>query len=315
MGDAIGLVIDGAVVPGESGTYPVTNPVRPAEVVFEAPSASPAQLDRAVAAARAAFPAWSAMAPEERAEVVAKAAAAAGAAVEALDLATPPHPRARQGAVGGAVRLGHHRRHGGRLRAARRRGPGRADHDRRRRARGTRGARALRRGGRPAAVQLAGVGVRQQGAARPPRRQHGGGQSSAHVPGSGAGRGRRHGRGPPPRSPERHQRARLRAGRDARVASRRGHGVVHRRRAHGPGRDGRRFERGSSCRSRARRERRRHRGARHRHRRRAGGPHRRCGLHHYRPGVHGHQAAVRARGQGPVHGGRPGGAGGERGGG
>src|SRR5580698_6298188 len=88
MGDAIGLVIDGAVVPGESGTYPVTNPVRPAEVVFDAPSASSGQLDRAVAAARAAFPAWSSMAPDERAELVAKAASAAGAAVEAQDLAT-----------------------------------------------------------------------------------------------------------------------------------------------------------------------------------------------------------------------------------
>jgi acyl-CoA reductase-like NAD-dependent aldehyde dehydrogenase len=88
MGDAIGLVIDGGVVPGEAGTYPVTNPVRPAEVVFAAPSASPGQLDRAVAAARAAFPSWAAMDPDERAELVAKAASAAGAAVESQDLAT-----------------------------------------------------------------------------------------------------------------------------------------------------------------------------------------------------------------------------------
>ena len=88
MGDAIGLVIDGGVVPGEAGTYPVTNPVRPAEVVFAAPSASPGQLDRAVAAARAAFPSWAAMDPAERAELVAKAASAAGAAVESEDLAT-----------------------------------------------------------------------------------------------------------------------------------------------------------------------------------------------------------------------------------
>ncbi|MDR3650831.1 MAG: aldehyde dehydrogenase family protein [Acidimicrobiales bacterium] len=88
MGDAIGLVIDGGVVPGEAGTYPVTNPVRPAEVVLEAPSASGAQLDRAVAAARAAFPSWAAMAPDERAELVGKASAAAGAAVESQDLAT-----------------------------------------------------------------------------------------------------------------------------------------------------------------------------------------------------------------------------------
>jgi acyl-CoA reductase-like NAD-dependent aldehyde dehydrogenase len=88
VGDAIGLVIDGAVVPGEAQSYAVTNPVRPAEVVFDAPSASPAQLDRAVTAARGAFPAWAAMDHEERAEMVAKAAAAAGAAVAAQDLAT-----------------------------------------------------------------------------------------------------------------------------------------------------------------------------------------------------------------------------------
>ena len=88
MGEAIGLVIDGGVVPGDEGTYPVTNPVRPAEVVLEAPSASAAQVDRAVAAARAAAPAWAARSHDDRAELVGKAAAAAGAAVEAHDLAT-----------------------------------------------------------------------------------------------------------------------------------------------------------------------------------------------------------------------------------
>ena len=87
MGEAIGLVIDGGVVPGAAGTYEVTNPVRPAEVVLEAPSASPDQLDAAVAAAVRAKGAWGAMDPAERAELVAKAAAAAGAAVEAHDLA------------------------------------------------------------------------------------------------------------------------------------------------------------------------------------------------------------------------------------
>jgi len=87
MGDGIGLVIDGAVVRGEAGTYSVTNPVRPAEVVLDAPSASPAQVDRAVAAARSASASWAAMAPAERAELVAKAASAAGAAVEAQGLA------------------------------------------------------------------------------------------------------------------------------------------------------------------------------------------------------------------------------------
>ena len=88
MGDAIGLVIDGGVVRGGAGSYEVTNPVRPAEVVFDAPSATPAQLDDAVAAARRAQGAWAALAPDERAEVVGKAAAAAGAVVEAHGLAT-----------------------------------------------------------------------------------------------------------------------------------------------------------------------------------------------------------------------------------
>jgi acyl-CoA reductase-like NAD-dependent aldehyde dehydrogenase len=85
--DAIGLVVDGEVVPGEAGTYPVTNPVRPAEVVLQAPSASIAQIDRAVAAARRAAPAWAALSHEERAEMVGKAAAAAGAVVTSSDLA------------------------------------------------------------------------------------------------------------------------------------------------------------------------------------------------------------------------------------
>jgi len=88
VGDSIGLVIDGGVVPGEGHAYPVTNPARPAEVVLGAPAASPAQVDRAVAAARRAQPAWAALSAPERAELVGKAAAAAGAAVEAHDLAS-----------------------------------------------------------------------------------------------------------------------------------------------------------------------------------------------------------------------------------
>ena len=88
MGDAIGLVIDGAVVPGESGTYAVTNPVRPAEVVFDAPSASPAQLDRAVAAARAAFPRGRPWPSRSGPRSSPRRPSAAGAAVESQDLAT-----------------------------------------------------------------------------------------------------------------------------------------------------------------------------------------------------------------------------------
>jgi acyl-CoA reductase-like NAD-dependent aldehyde dehydrogenase len=83
----MGLVIDGAVVPGASGTYPVTNPARPAEVVFDAPAASAGQLDQAVAAARRSFPGWAARSPEDRAAAVIAAAAAGVAAVERDDLA------------------------------------------------------------------------------------------------------------------------------------------------------------------------------------------------------------------------------------
>jgi acyl-CoA reductase-like NAD-dependent aldehyde dehydrogenase len=86
-GGGIGLVIDGEVVSGEAGSYPVINPVRPAEVVLDGPSASLAQVDRAVAAARRAAPAWAAKSPAERAELVAKASAAAGAVVGSSDLA------------------------------------------------------------------------------------------------------------------------------------------------------------------------------------------------------------------------------------
>jgi len=87
MGEAIGLVVDGAVVAGDEATYPVHNPARPAEEVLQAPSASVAQLDAAVSAARRAQPGWAALDGEERFDLVRKAAAAAGAAVTAHDLA------------------------------------------------------------------------------------------------------------------------------------------------------------------------------------------------------------------------------------
>ena len=87
MGESIGLVIDGGVVAGGEASYPVHNPARPSEIVFQAPSASADQLEAAVTAARRAQPAWAALDTEERFAVVRKAAAAAGAAVQADDLA------------------------------------------------------------------------------------------------------------------------------------------------------------------------------------------------------------------------------------
>jgi len=87
VGDQFGLVIDGEIVAGAAGSYAVTNPARPAEVVLEAPSASATQLDQAVAAARRAFPSWAATDPADRAERVVTAAQAAAAAVERDGLA------------------------------------------------------------------------------------------------------------------------------------------------------------------------------------------------------------------------------------
>src|ERR1700733_8790102 len=73
----VGLVIDGAEVAGEDGTYPVVNPVRPDEVVLLAPRTSPKQLDAAVAAARRAQRGWAALSLDERASAMREAAAGA----------------------------------------------------------------------------------------------------------------------------------------------------------------------------------------------------------------------------------------------
>jgi acyl-CoA reductase-like NAD-dependent aldehyde dehydrogenase len=83
----VGLLIDGDVVAGDEGTYPVTNPARPAEVVLHAPSTTSAQLDLAVAAARRSQKAWALLEPVERAALVVAAAEAGVAAVESRDLA------------------------------------------------------------------------------------------------------------------------------------------------------------------------------------------------------------------------------------
>ncbi len=60
------LVIGGAPVSGSEGTYPVRNPAHPEEVALEAPSASLAQVDQAMAAARRAQPEWEALGFEGR---------------------------------------------------------------------------------------------------------------------------------------------------------------------------------------------------------------------------------------------------------
>ena len=68
------LLIDGKMVPGDL-TMPVLNPATE-EVLAQCPRASKDQLDKAVAAAKAAFPAWAATPIEQRRALVIKMAEA-----------------------------------------------------------------------------------------------------------------------------------------------------------------------------------------------------------------------------------------------
>jgi acyl-CoA reductase-like NAD-dependent aldehyde dehydrogenase len=67
------LLIGGERVEGAAGAYEIVNPATEA-VVGEAPEASTAQVEAAVQAAADAFPAWSRTKPEERAELLNRAA-------------------------------------------------------------------------------------------------------------------------------------------------------------------------------------------------------------------------------------------------
>jgi acyl-CoA reductase-like NAD-dependent aldehyde dehydrogenase len=69
---AFGLLIDGRMVPGDM-VMPVINPATE-EVLAECPRASKEQLNAAVAAAKAAFPAWAATPIDERRKLVLKMA-------------------------------------------------------------------------------------------------------------------------------------------------------------------------------------------------------------------------------------------------
>ncbi len=93
--DRYGLLIGGAWVDAEGGAvFETTNPAN-GEKLAECANASPADVDRAVAAARAAFPAWAAKSPQERAALLLKIAdkiderAQELATVETLDNGKP----------------------------------------------------------------------------------------------------------------------------------------------------------------------------------------------------------------------------------
>ena len=76
------LLIDGKMVPGDQ-TMPVLNPATE-EVVAQCPRASKEQLDKAVAAAKAAYPAWAATPMEERRKLIIKMAEAIEANTDEL---------------------------------------------------------------------------------------------------------------------------------------------------------------------------------------------------------------------------------------
>ena len=71
------LYIDGAACPAsDGGTYAIHNPARPSEIVGHAAAGTPADVDRAMRAAHAAFPAWAALSYAERGAMLRKVAAA-----------------------------------------------------------------------------------------------------------------------------------------------------------------------------------------------------------------------------------------------
>jgi len=70
------LYIDGEDrEPAGDKYYPLHNPARPAEIVGEAASGSPGDVDAACKAAHAAFPAWAALSYAERGDYLTKIAA------------------------------------------------------------------------------------------------------------------------------------------------------------------------------------------------------------------------------------------------
>ncbi|MFI6263873.1 aldehyde dehydrogenase family protein [Micromonospora sp. NPDC051006] len=75
--------IGGETVAGSAGTLPVVNPAT-GDLVAETPAGTAADVDRAVAAARAAFPGWAAFTPAERADLLRRVGAGLAARQEEI---------------------------------------------------------------------------------------------------------------------------------------------------------------------------------------------------------------------------------------
>ncbi|MFC3505585.1 aldehyde dehydrogenase family protein [Micromonospora krabiensis] len=80
---AAGHWIGGETVAGSAGTLPVVNPAT-GDLVAETAAGTAADVDRAVAAARAAFPSWSATTPAHRAAVLRRVGAGLAARTEEI---------------------------------------------------------------------------------------------------------------------------------------------------------------------------------------------------------------------------------------
>ena len=189
----VGLVVDGEVVRGDGGTYPVLNPARPAEVVFDAPTASVEQVDRAVESARHAQSRWAALPRAERAALIFRATQSAAALVDSAGLAallTREHGKVLWESQFDAGTIG---------------GMGAAfsplvDEALAERTwiDGQRVNRVVRRtprgGGHHPPLQLAPVSAGQQGVAGAAGREHRGGQDATHMSRRGPGPDGRYGR-------------------------------------------------------------------------------------------------------------------------
>ena len=254
----VGLLIDGDVVPGGAGTYPVTNPARPAEVVFEAPAhlagAARPGGGRRPPRRSGPGPRWTVRGPGRPGHRGRRGGRGRRRGAATWPACSPASTARRY--LEADLRHRDHGRHGRRLRAA-----------------GGRGAGAPRRssGGAtriewvphgvvaailpfnwPVSVMankvlpalLAGDTVVVKA---PPT-----------CPGHGAAGGGGHGRGAAARRAQRRERARRRARCGAGRPSRRRHGLLHRRRGHRAGRHGRRGRHDPPGRARARGQRRRH---------------------------------------------------------
>ena len=180
---AYNLLIDGKMVPGDQ-TMPVLNPATE-EVLAQCPRASKEQLDKAVAAAKAAYPAWAATPMAERRQLVIKMADVIEAnAGELARILTSEQGKPLADATGEVMGMAAFFRYLGLARTA----DARDRELRRPQGRGL--SPSARRGRRHHSLELSASDPQFQAAVGAARRQHAGGEARAdHAAGDAALRG------------------------------------------------------------------------------------------------------------------------------